>query len=174
MRSKPSPLQTRQSKKIPPPPPPPNSDERIRGLARAFTVVLKRCMLDRIDGYLRVESDKARRAATKGQLDQWSTSWYLEHQHRVHGDMLAIVESAQETVRAVAGRNDLTLDCAAIAAELADLYIGRSRTALAAAGVGRLEETLAVWGEKRAKVETDSLFEVLWKHVEPAIAGTKS
>lgn len=159
-----------------PPAPPMNGDDKTRAIraARAMDAAIHRLLQDRVDGWLRVESDKARRAAAKGNLDQWSSTWYPEHQQHVHGEMLVVASTVQQTVRAITGRDDVAIDCAAVAKDLADQYIGRSRMALAACGVGRLEETLSIWAAKRSAHEAQQLCESIWKHLEPAIAGAKS
>lgn len=118
---------------------------------------------------LKIECDRARRAAAKGELRHWAGSFFADHHDEVRGRLFPTVEAL---VGAVAAATELRLDVAACVGEIAKAHCEQSRTALEAINAADLEATLRGWEGARAELDAASHVRRLAVRTEQALTGT--
>ncbi len=91
-------------------------------IARAHVPVLQAAY----GGLLRVEADKARRAAKRGELRSWSAEFYRGHRDQVGAALFPAVESIARSIAAAKGLESLDVRPGTCVRELAEAHIGAS------------------------------------------------
>lgn len=138
----------------------PSADEPVRG-ARAGVAAIagvaaaqQPVLAAAYRAMLRVEGDKARRAAAKGELAGWVSSFFAGgHLDHVRGALFPAVEAAARSCAAVVPG---ITDVPAIVMDLAVRHVEASRSALAACPAGKLEELLGQWEAADGRAERDA------------------
>lgn len=116
--------------------------ELAQRIARAHIPVLEAAY----GSLLRVEADKARRAAKRGGLAAWSTEFYNGHRDQVGGTLFPAVESIARSIAAARGMTSLQVRPGTCVRELAEAHVGASTDQLSTnQAPAELESVLQTW-----------------------------
>jgi hypothetical protein len=127
-------------------------------------------MTDAFGRLLRVEADKAERAAKRGELDKWAEKFYASHGEQVRGALIGPIDAFCGSLwlasRSYPMPDAMSRAVASCTADIVKRHVAESRAALR---VDPIEDVLRSWRNGRAKLSAMIALQVLVRLLLPLI-----